>query len=37
MRGGRREGYYHAGKAELAEKVGGKRGWFDCAERKMKK
>lgn len=32
---GRRGGYYTE-KAELAEEVGGKRGWFDCAERKMK-
>lgn len=37
MRGGRRGGYYHIGKAELAEDVGGKRGRFDCAERKTKK
>lgn len=37
MRVGRREGYYHIGKVELAEEVGGKRGRFDCASRKMKK
>lgn len=37
MREGRRGGYYRAERADLAGKVGGKRGWFDCAERKMKK
>lgn len=37
MRGGRRKGYDRVLEAELAEKVGEKRGWFDCAERKKKK
>lgn len=36
MRGRRREAYYHMEKAKLAEMVGGKRGWFDCAEKKLK-